>query len=99
MDPLHINEIFLLICTQINKCWDLLNLASVCKYNYHFIKNNKWSHLFIYINKEKKLLSMLKNYNFTKLCLEFTDITDASVSLLTNLHTLNLFNTRVTDAS
>ena len=99
MNPLEISELIITICTEMTRCIDIINMGSVNKYHKKIIRENKWPHLCVQLQTNKDLLLMIQNYNFCKLDLRNTNVTDKSVSFLTNLHTLNLSNTKVSDAS
>ena len=96
MNIFYIKDLITLFCYELNYK-DLIKFGAVSKYHNYFIKKNKWKNLPINVRSEDKLLLMIKNYSFVNLDLRNTNVTDASVSLLTNLHTLNLGWTKVTD--
>ena len=99
MNPLEIKELLILICIELPKYRDLINISAISKYYNKIMKINTWSHLNIRIKTDKDLILMKNNYNFNKIDLSYTSVTDESVSLLTNLYILNLQRTKVTDAS
>ena len=98
MNILYINDLITLFCYQLN-CKDLINFGAISKYHNYFVKKNKWKNLTIKLRSEKYLLSLINNYSFVNLDLWNTNVTDTSVSLLTNLRILDLGFTRVTDTS
>jgi hypothetical protein len=76
---------------------ELLSFRLVNKVISKVILEHGWSH--IIVKSKFNINDVVKIFNFSNYDFEGTKITDESVKLLVNCHTLNLCNTNITDES
>ena len=69
------------------------------KYYSDFVRKNQWNHLIIKSKSNIYINSIIKTFSFVNYDFSDTKITDESVKMLGNCHTLNLRNTKITDES
>ena len=81
------------------KLRDLLNLRLLNKYYSDFVKKNKWNHLIIGLKNINNIQHVIETFSFNNYDFSFTKITDESVKMLGQCHTLNLSWTNITDES
>ena len=87
-------HIFSFLCLR-----DLLNFRLVNKYYSDFVRKNQWNHLIIKSKSNIYINNIIKTFSFVNYDFSYTDITDESVKMLGNCHTLNLCYTKITDES
>ena len=78
---------------------DLLNIRLVNKYCSDLVRINQWNHLIIKSKFNFYMNNIIKTFSFVNYDFSDTDITDESVKMLGNCHTLDLSCTDITDES
>src|SRR5580700_5253397 len=77
----------------------IIEMEQINKKFKQLIISNKWDHL-VKIKDKTTLIDVFDKYKFTKFNLNYSDITDKSIKMLGNCHTLDLSCCRqITDES
>src|SRR5580700_8500270 len=77
----------------------IIEMEKINKKFKQLIISNKWDHL-VKIKDKSTLIDVFDKYKFTKFNLNYSDITDKHIKMLSNCHTLNLAHcNQITDES
>src|SRR5580700_1819003 len=77
----------------------IIEMEKINKKFKQLIISNKWDHL-VKIKDKTTLIDVFDKYKFTKFNLNYSDITNKHIKMLSNCHTLNLSDcSQITDKS